>query len=169
MNYNTGRLSGVREALRKTLGRPLTLFLILGSSAIVLATVLLGALAYWRFAPMEPPTWARPQALVLVGGAEGEVDLAATGQALRQIAQVASAEFVGRDAALADLAQRRNLAALGLKELRPNPLPDAFVVRFVPGATPDAVEAAVVQMRTVKDIGGVEYQAAPFRKLGALR
>jgi len=168
MNYTTHRLSAAGEALRKTLGRPLAFALVVASCATLLAVLAFAAIGLWRLMPLQTPPWAQPEALVYFGGAEGEIDLAAAGLALRQVPLVASADFIGRDAALAELTQRHELAPLALRELRPNPLPDAFLVRFAPGATPEAVEAAVVALGKVKNVGAVQYQAAPFRKLAAL-
>ncbi len=168
MNYTTSRLSALREALRRTLARPVAYVLVVGSTGLVFSTMALCVLALWRVLPMDAPAWMRPEALVLAAGAEGENDLAATRAALRQVGLVASVDFVGRDAALAELAQRKSLAMIGLNELRPNPLPDAFVVRFAAGATPDAVEAAVAELRKVKSVDSVEYQPDAYRKLSAL-
>ncbi len=168
MTLANGRGAALLEALRHTLGRPLDFALMAGATAVVLAALLLGALAAWRLLPLEVPPWMRAQALVLAGGAEGETDLAATRAALRQVAAVASAEFIGRDAALAELAQRPGLANLGLRELRPNPLPDAFVVVFAPGAAPEVVEAAVVELGKARGVESVHYQADAYRRAVAL-
>ncbi|SPE23578.1 putative Cell division protein FtsX [Burkholderiales bacterium] len=168
MNYTTSRISALREALRKTLGQPVAFVLVVGSTAGVLATLALGSLALWRAQPIEAPQWMRPQALVLAAGAAGEVDLAATQAALRKVATVASADFVGRDAALAELAQRKTLSALGLADLRPNPLPDAFLVGFAAGAAPAAVEVAVAELRKVKNVDSVEYQPDLYRRMSLL-
>jgi len=168
LNYTTRRVSAVREALRQTLGRPIAFVLVVGSTAGLLATLALGALALWRAQPLEAPPWMRPEALVLAAGAAGEVDLAATQAALRKVATVASADYVGRDAALAELAQRKGLSTLGLADLRPNPLPDAFQIRFVAGAPAEAVEAAVVELRKIRNVDSVEYQAELYRRFSLL-
>lgn len=164
-DYLGSRTAALREALRRTLGRPLRFLLVTGSSGIVLSTAGLLGLALWRVLPFEAPQWTYPQALVLIAGAEGEIDLSATRSALRQVGLVGSVDFLGRDTALAELAQRKGLSAIGLNELRPNPLPDAFIVRFAAGAAPDAIESAVAQLRKVKNVDSVEYHPDAYRKL----
>ncbi|HXY22687.1 MAG TPA: permease-like cell division protein FtsX [Burkholderiaceae bacterium] len=168
MSYTTSRLSAMSEALRRTFGRPIEFGLVVASSATMLASLALVALTLWRALPLEQPPWMRPQALVLAAGAQGEIDLAAVQSALRRVATVASADFLARDAALAELAQRKSLSAIGLTDLRPNPLPDAFLVRFVAGAAPEAVEAAVAEMRKVKNVESVEYQPELYRRISLL-
>ncbi|HXW63855.1 MAG TPA: permease-like cell division protein FtsX [Burkholderiaceae bacterium] len=168
MSYTTSHVSALREALRRTLGRPIEFGLVVASSATMLAALALIALTLWRALPLEQPQWMRPQALVLAAGAQGEIDLAAVQTALRRVAIVASADFLARDAALAELAQRKSLFAIGLTDLRPNPLPDAFLVRFVPGAAPEAVESAVAEMRKVKNVESVEYQPELYRRISLL-
>jgi len=168
MTLIDSRAAALRAALTRTVGQPLRFFPLVLAAAALFAAALLGAIGAWRLQPLEAPPWAYPQALVLAAGAEGEVDLAALGLALRKVANVSAANFVGRDAALADLAQRPGLASLGLRELRPNPLPDAFVVRFAVDAGPDAVEAAVAQLRKVRDVESVQFQPEAYRRTWAL-
>lgn len=134
----------------------------------MLASFALIALTLWRASPLEQPQWMRPQALVLAAGAQGEIDLSALQAALRRVANVTSADFLARDTALAELAQRKSLSAVGLTDLRPNPLPDAFLVRFVPGAAPEIVEAAVAEMRKVKNVESVEYEPQLYRRISLL-
>ncbi len=168
MNYSESRIAALGIAVGNTLGRPLRFLPAAIATAVVLATLLLGAIAAWRLQPLEAPPWVRPQALVLAAGAEGENDLSATRSEIRKIGTVVSADFIGRDAALADLAQRPGLSTLGLRDLRPNPLPDAFVVGFAPDAGPDAVEAAVAQLRKVGGVDSVQYQPESYRRVWAL-
>lgn len=164
----TTRGAALAAALGETLGRPLRFLPVLAALSLVLASLLLGGMAAWRLQPFEAPAWVRPQALVLMAGAEGETDLAAAGLALRKVPQVLAADFVGRDAALADLAQRPALAGLGLRELRPNPLPDAFLVTFAADAGPDAVEAAAAELRKVRSVDSVQYVPEAYRRIWAL-
>lgn len=172
MNPDAGRSAEWRAALARTLGRPFAFVLVTGSIAFVFAALALAALAAWRIAPFEAPAWTQAEALVLVAGAEGEVDLAALRAALRGAVQppgiLAAVEFIGRDAALRELARRKNLAGTGLAELRPNPLPDAFRVRFAAGAPPDQVEAAVAALHKVKSVESVEFQPELGRRAAAL-
>ena len=168
MTYTTSRASAFSEALRRTFGRPVEFGLVVGASATLLAALALVTLTLWRALPLEQPPWMRPQALVFAAGAQGEIDLAALQSALRHVAMVASADFLARDAALSELAQRKSLSAIGLTDLRPNPLPDAFLVRFVAGAQPEAVETAVAEMRKIKNVESVEYQAELYRRMALL-
>ena len=164
MHHVASRTGALREALRRLLERPAGLLLALGSAAFVLATLLLGALLAWRALPLATPAWMQPQALVLVAGAEGEVDLGAVRASLAKVEKVQSIDFFGRDAALAELAQRKALSAVGLNELHPNPLPDSFSVRFAPGAAPEAIEAAVAGLRKVQSVEAVVYQPEAYRR-----
>ncbi len=168
MNPFGSRLSALRAALGRTLGRPGAFALVVGAMAFVFSALALAVLTAWRATPFEPPGWMQAEALVLVVGAEGEVDLAGVRSSLRSSLQksglVATIDFVGRDAALRELAQRKNLAGIGLAELRPNPLPDAFVVRFATGAAPDLVEAGVAALRKVRSVDTVEFQPELYRR-----
>lgn len=164
MSYQPTRAGALGEALRGLGRRPLVLLVLGGSTALVLGLLGFAALTAWRVSTLETPSWMRPQALVIVAGAEGETDLAAVGAALRKVDLVAQADFIARATALAQLAQRKPLAAAGLAELRPNPLPDAFVVRFVPGAPPEAIDAAAAQLRRVRNVESVEYAPDTYRK-----
>jgi len=168
VNYTTSRVSAVMEALRRTLGRPIEFVLVVGSTAALLAMAALVAVALWRALPLEVPPWSRPQALVLAAGAQGEIDLAALQAALRRVSAVTAADFVARDSALAQLAQRKGLATIGLADLRPNPLPDAFLIHFSEGAAPEAVEAAVAEMRKIKNVESVEYPPELYRRMWLL-
>jgi cell division transport system permease protein len=166
------RSSALRAALALTLGRPVAFALVTLATGLVFATLAIVALAAWRAAPLEAPAWLQAEALVLAAGAEGETDLAALRAALRAAVQppalLATVDFVGRDAALRELAQRKSLSGIGLAELRPNPLPDAFHVRFAAGSTPDSVEAAVGALRRVKGVDSVEYQPELLRRAAIL-
>jgi cell division transport system permease protein len=108
----------------------------------------------------------------MVAGAEGEVDLSALRSALRaslqQSALVASVDFIGRDVSLRELAQRKSLAGVGLADLRPNPLPDSFRVRFAAGSAPEQVEASVAALRKLKSVDAVEFQPELYRRAAAL-
>jgi cell division transport system permease protein len=168
MTLIDSRAAALRSALARTVGQPLRFFPLVAAAAVVMAALLLGGLAAWRLQPLEAPAWAHPQALVLAAGAEGQVDLAALGLALRKVAAVSAADFIGRDAALADLAQRPGLSSLGLRELRPNPLPDAFVVHFAAAAGPQAVESAVAELRKIRDVDSVQFQPDAYRRTWAL-
>jgi cell division transport system permease protein len=167
MNFTSGRLPALGEVFLGIFRRPVAFLLSILALALVFAFVIAAATVS-RTLPIATPPWTQAQALVLVAGAEGEVDLAAVRSAIQQVAPVATSEFIGRDAALARLAQRKGLAAIALEDLKPNPLPDAFAVRFAPGAAPDAVEAAVAQLRKLRYVANVDYQADPYRKLSAL-
>jgi cell division transport system permease protein len=175
MSAYGGSAAALRAAARRLAQRPYASALVIGALACVLACVALAGAAAWRSAPWLAPAWMQPEALVLAAGAEGETDLAALRNALRaalpQPAPAASFDFIGRDAALRELAQRRSLAGSGLAELRPNPLPDAFRLRFAAGTPPDQVEAAVAALRKVRGVEAVEYDAELVRRaalLGAL-
>ena len=163
-----GRLAALRAALGLAWRRPLLFLLVTLVSALVLAAAGLAAAAAWRLSPFAAPSWMQAQALVVAAGGEGEVDLGTLRTALRAAVQppelVLSIDFVGRDAALRELAQRKDLAGIDLAALRPNPLPDSFQVHFAPGATPEQVEAAAAALRRVRNVDTVVYQPEPLRR-----
>ncbi len=164
----SSRAAALRCALRGLFRKPLTLAVsALCTAAVVAAAVLVGAAA-WRIWPPERPAWAVPSALVFAARSERLAALDALRGALRQSGPVVSVEFVGRDAARAALVARKSLADSGLNDLQPNPLPNAFIVRFDPAATPDAIEDAVAAMRTHKGVTAVAYEPGTARKLDAL-
>lgn len=172
MNGYGGSADALRAAVRRLVRRPLASVLVLVLLAGTIALAALAAAVAWRGAPWDAPPWMQPQALVLVAGAEGETDLAALRTALRaalpQADPAVGFDFVGRDAALRDLAQRRGLAGSGLAELRPNPLPDAFRMRFAAGTPPERVEAAVAALRKVRGVDAIEYDAELVRRAALL-
>lgn len=171
-NPYSGRIAALRAAFGLVLGRPLSFLFVAGVGALALAAAALTVVAAWRALPLTPPPWMQAEALVVVAGGEGEVDLAALRSALRASVQppeiVASVDFLGRDAALRELAQRKDLAGTDLAGLRPNPLPDSFQLRFAPAATPDQVEAAAASLRRVKNVDTVLYQPEPLRRAALL-
>jgi len=172
INSFGARAAALQSAGRRILGRPGASALAIGALACALAGAALVAIAAWRSAPFEAPSWMQAEALVLATGAEGEVDLAALRGALRaalpQPAAAVGFEFVGRDTALRDLAQRRGLAGTGLADLRPNPLPDGFRVRFAPGTPPEQIDAAVGALRRVRGVDAVEFDAQLVRRAALL-
>jgi len=163
-----GRLAGLLEALRRLLERPWHLLAGLLGGTLALASLLVATALLWRIWPPELPPGAQAQALVLVAGGEGETDLAAVRATLAHQNLVQGVDFVGRDAALAELAQRKGLSGLGLSELRPNPLPDTFVVRFDPAASAEAVEQAVAGLRHLRPSDTIEYLPEPYRRLSQI-
>ncbi len=168
MNFSATRAAALGEVFAELGRRPLASLLgILAMATAILITALAGLLAS-RAGSVDAPPWSRAEALVVAAGGAGEIDLGAIRAALARVDGVASVEFIARDAALAQLAQRKGLAVLHLQELRPNPLPDAFVVRFAPGIAPEAVEAAVATLGRQKDVESVEYQPETYRRLNAL-
>jgi cell division protein FtsX len=172
MNPYNSRLWALRSALQRTLGRPVAFGFVVAATGFVFALAALAALTAWRAAPLEMPGWMQAEALVLVAGAEGDVDLAALRSALRaslqQSALAASIDFVARDVSLRELAQRKNLASVGLADLRPNPLPDSFHLHYAAGSAPEQVEASVAALRKLKNVESVEYQPELYRRSAAL-
>ena len=159
------RLAALMQALRLMARRPLST-LLAGSAAVMFLTALLVlADLAWSARGAQAPVWMQAQALVLVGGGEGEVDLAALAQVLAQKDGVATLDFVSRDDALRGLTQRAALAAAGLAELRPNPLPDAFRVKFAPDLEPARVTATVDQLRHVHHVASVNFDADLYQRI----
>jgi cell division transport system permease protein len=168
VNFAATRPAALGEAFAELGRRPLASLVGILAMATAIFLAVLSGLVVSRAGAIDAPAWSRAEALVLAAGGAGEVDLGAIRAALARVDGVASVEFVGRDAALAQLAQRKGLAVLNLQELRPNPLPDAFVVRFAPGIAPETVESAVAALARQKDVESVEYQPETYRRLSAL-
>ena len=164
----SSRGAALRFALRGLFRKPLTLAVSALCTAMVVAAAILIATAAWRAWPPDRPAWAVPSALVFAARSERLADLDTLRGALRQAGPVMTVEFVGRDAARAALVARKSLADSGLNDLQPNPLPNAFIVRFDPAATPAAIEEAVAAMRTQKGVAAVAYEPGTARKLDAL-
>lgn len=167
MIFCATRSAALRLVLMDLVRRPLRSLLVIAAVTAWLAMACVSALTLWRLWPLEAP-WMRPEALVLVAGTQGEIDLSQVQAEVRRVAPAANVEYRSRDEALARLGHRTALAALGLEELRPNPLPDSFVVRFAALTGLDVVEAEVGELRHLKSVDSVEYPADVYRRLGAL-
>jgi cell division transport system permease protein len=157
MTAAVSRLGALRAAVAVLVRRPWTSLLCVVTLSLCWSAALSLCIAWWPAHGFYAPTWAQAQALVMVAGAEGEVDLAAFAQGLAQREGVAAVEFVSRDDALRTLSQRPGLAGAGLAELRPNPLPDAFRVRFAPELDPGRIDAIVEQLRHAPHVGAVSF------------
>ncbi len=164
----SSRTAALRFALRGLLRKPLTMAVSVLCTAMVAAVAILIATAAWRAWPPERPAWAVPSALVFTARSERLADLDVLRNDLRRTGPVVTVEFVGRDAARAALVARKSLTDSGLNDLQPNPLPNAFIVRFDPAATPAVIEEAVTAMRAHKGVTAVAYEPGTARKLDAL-
>jgi len=105
---------------------------------------------------------AEATAFVAAGTGPGEVKTLSA--RLEAIGGVARVRFVPRDQAWAEL-QRRARDGQGFAEIKPNPLPDALVVEFLPCAEPATVSAAAVAMSKLPRVESVQAEIEWYRRL----
>jgi cell division transport system permease protein len=115
----------------------------LAAVSMTSAILALIGLFWWHVRPLSSPDWMRAQAVVMVAGAEGDVDLSTLGRNLAEKEGVVRVDFISREAALHDLTMRPGLAGAALGDLHPNPLPDAFRIVFDAGMPLDRVNVAL--------------------------
>jgi cell division transport system permease protein len=108
------------------------------------------------------------EASVLLAAHAPAAETEALRNSLEQLGTVASARFLSRDAALADLAARTPSDREAIDQLAVNPLPDAIVVTFRPWAAPDAIESTAAAIRKMPRVDAVELDVGWYRKVRAL-
>ena len=95
----------------------------------------------------------------------GKSDIAALEASLKQIPGVRALRFISREQALEGLKQSENLSDV-IAALQTNPLPDAFVLETVGGAT--EMEKLEVQLRSLPKVAHVQLDSAWVQRLDAL-
>jgi cell division transport system permease protein len=93
-------------------------------------------------------------------------DIDRIGAELQRETGVRGVRFVGRDQALADLKRADGLADL-VDALKGNPLPDAYVVQLVPGAS-SAAQALAARVREFPHVAQVQLDSAWVQRVDAL-
>lgn len=109
---------------------------------------------------------ADPQLSVFLAADAGKADAARVEAALAAAAGVRDFRFVPKGEALAELARLEGLGELAAA-IGSNPLPDAFVVRVVPG-DPAAAERLAATLQGLPKVERVQFDAAWVRRLGAI-
>lgn len=151
------------ESVRYLLKKPL---LALGALLALSASsglIVLAALLSWHI-HASTPTWLQAQALVLVAGEEGDVELSGMGRKLAEKEGVTRVDFIARDLALQDLALRPGLTATALAELKPNPLPDAFRLYFEFGMSPERIPVVLDHVRKMANVASVQFDAPLYER-----
>jgi cell division protein FtsX len=128
----------------------------------------LAAISFWSLRPYLEQAAIGPEASVLLATHATPAETEALRNSLARLATVASTRFFPRDAALADLAARTPADREAIDQLSANPLPDAVVVTFRPGAAPEAIESAAATMRKMPRVDAVELDLGWYRKYRAL-
>jgi cell division protein FtsX len=137
------------------------------SAGLSMAAMLLGAAAVFGMRPMLEHGGLPVQATALIAAGAGSSEIDALRASLSRIDMVASAAFVSRDAALAQLAARSAADREAIAQLGANPLPDAFVVTFRPDASAEAVDLAAAAIRRLPHVDGVQLDLSWYRKFRA--
>ncbi|HZR02700.1 MAG TPA: permease-like cell division protein FtsX [Burkholderiales bacterium] len=155
MRWVHPHLRALQDAFRRLLREPVGTLL----SALAIALVVCLPLALYvtvRYLEDLPARMSvSPQVTLFLQHAASQEQAAAVERRLRERQDVRAVHFVGREAALAELAKKIGVSDL-LDSSAENPLPDAFVVQ-VDGDNPDALER--VRDETAR-WPGVEYVQA---------
>jgi cell division transport system permease protein len=160
--------SAWRQALGAIGRRPVAWLASVLMAGVALAAVLLAAISFWSLRPLAEQSGVAPEAAVLLSANAAAPEAEALRTALALLPTVAATRFVSRDAALAQIASRTPADRDAIGQLASNPLPDVVEVTFRPDATPDAIEAAVVTIRKMARVDGVELDLGWYRKFRAL-
>lgn len=163
MTIVSSRVFALRETLRLVRNRPFrflwTVLLVAVTSALLMV---LGTLALW-FDSWTQAAAFEASVFVTPGTAKREIE--ALKADLQRRPEIATVEWLARDAALRSLAQRDGSSYLA--SLKTNPLPDVLSVAFAQQQTPATVEATVA---AIGKLPGVDTVAADLnwqRRLAA--
>ncbi len=162
----SGRL--LRQVLSAIGRRPVAWVTAVLLAALGLGALGLAAISFWSLRPYVARAAIGPEASVLLAAHAPAAETEALRNSLEQLGTVASARFLSRDAALADLAARTPSDREAIDQLAVNPLPDAIVVTFRPWAAPDAIESTAAAIRKMPRVDAVELDVGWYRKVRAL-
>lgn len=161
----TGMHSGIGRALALVAARPWrTVAAVVAVGLSLSLPLLLGNLA-WSMAPLARGLAAVSEATVFAAPGTSSNELKTLQSRLAETPGVQSVASLSREAALAELGSRADLAG-ALADLKVNPLPDAFIVQLA--GAPPAQEAAVATIRKLARVDAVQHDAAWARKLAAV-
>lgn len=167
MSFWGSRAYALRRALRLMGRRPGILLVSVALCAVALTLPLLAATVASGVRPLVAAVPAAPELTVfLAPGASGQ-EIKTLQARIEALPGVAGIRHVPRDAALVELAERSGLGA-SVAELKPNPLPDAFVVALAPGVAAAAIDATAATIRKLPRVDSVQFDSAWYRKLAAI-
>jgi cell division transport system permease protein len=157
-----------RQALGSIGRRPVAWVLAVALAGIALGAMVLAAIVLWSVRPLAGQASLAPEASVLLAAGASPTEVGVLRTSLSKLPAVGATRFVSRDAALAQLASRTAADRDAIGQLAANPLPDAIVLTFRTGSTPEAIEAAAVAARKLARVEGVEVELGWYRKFWAL-
>jgi len=159
-------LQSATAALRRLGRAPLALALNVAPVGIALALPLGGYLVLENLGALAERAGAEPQLSVFLAKDAGTAEIDQVAAAIRRAPGIRSVRFVPRDEALRALQQSEGIGDV-VASLKTNPLPDAFVVDLVPGAT-DAAERLAGELRGMSKVQRVQYDAAWARRVAGM-
>ena len=139
--------------------------------SVALALPFFGYLALADLAPITGQLAGDPEISVFLRITTPRADAQALGGLLRALPGIASADFVPREAALANLRGRPGMQSI-LALLKQNPLPDAWIVHMrrdplAPGAVVAAQERLATRIETMDGVEHVQIDSAWVQRLDA--
>ena len=147
--------------------RPLAWVVAVIVAGLAVGTVLLVAIVGWSVHAWADQGSVAPDATVILASGATPAESDALRNALSLLPAVASAQFVPRDVALAQIAQRTPSDRDAIGQLAPNPLPDVVVLSFRTATSPAAIESAVAAIKKMPRVDGVDLDLGWYRKLWA--
>jgi cell division protein FtsX len=157
-----------RDALGLIGRRPLAWTVVVIVAGLAVGTVLLVAIVGWSVRPWVDQGSIAPDATVILASGATAAESDALRNALSLLPAVAAAQFVPRDAALAQIAQRTPADRDAIGQLAANPLPDVVVLSFRTATSPAAIESAVAAIKKMPRVDGVDFDLGWYRKLWAV-
>ena len=163
MSWQTARGFCWDRAVRMLGERPVALIVSVAIVSLALALLVGGFVVAQTVAPVVARLPAAEATVYVTPGATPEEIKALSGR-LEAVEGVARVRLVPREQAWAEL-QRRARDAQPFAEIKPNPLPDALVVEFVPRLRPALVAAAVTVMGKLPRAESVQGDVEWYRRL----
>jgi cell division protein FtsX len=157
--FAPGTLGALAVVAVAALRHPLRTLTALAAGTLAGTLVLLAVALTPLAMKADPGGWVRPRAIAWVDAPQGSVDLGQVRNGLLQVPGVAGADFIARDAALDQLARAAGQPDPALAALRPNPLPDTFVLHLEPGLGEEAIGQAVADLGRVAHVSRVDHDA----------
>jgi cell division transport system permease protein len=155
----------IRQAFRRLLEKPLTTLLSALVVAIALTLPTLGYVLFDNLASLANGITGKPEISVFLSRDLKPAQVQMVENRLRGDKRIAALRFIGRDAALKELASRGGFADV-TGALSENPLPDAFVLEPA-GADPKIFEDLRVSLTAMPEVIHVQLDSAWVERLHA--
>jgi cell division transport system permease protein len=166
MSWQTARGFCWERAVRMLGERPFALIMGVAIASLALALPVGGFMLAQTAAPVVGRVPAA-EATVYVVPSAGPDEVKTLSARLEAVDGVARVRLIPRDQAWADL-QRRARDGQPFTEIRPNPLPDALVVEFIPRLRPAIVVSTVAAMGKLPRVESVQADIEWYRRLIAV-